>query len=140
MFVIFKILDFKRPHMRSDTSHQIVPAFLDLERLVSKKARKPETPSTPDTTLSALDSSSINPLFEDISEMLPSLEQDSPFTPLYFQEPKVEEHSFESVSFTFTQAQQTPVAAPPFHCPSTHSHISFTSTFVHFHSMFIDFI
>ena len=80
--------------------------------MVSKNAQKPETPSTPDPTLSAPYSSSTNPSFEDISKIIPSLEEDSPFTPLYFQEPKVEEHSFESVSFTFTQAQKNLVAGP----------------------------
>ena len=84
----------------------------NLERLVSKRVRKPKTPSTPSPTLSAPDTSSSNPFFEDISKVLPFLEQDSPFTPIYFQEPKLEEHSFESVPFTFTQAQKTPVAGP----------------------------
>ena len=55
--------------------------------------------------MSAPGSSSHNPLFEDISKELSFLEQDSPFTPIHFQEPKLEEHSFKSVSFTFAQSQ-----------------------------------
>ena len=51
-------------------------------------------------------------MFEDVSKVLPFLEHDSPFTPIYFQEPKLEEHSFESVSFTFSQAEQTLVVGP----------------------------
>ena len=105
MSIIFKILAFKRPHTRSDTSQNKVPTLSDPERLVSKKAQQPKTPSTLYPTLSAPGSISHNPLFEDISKELPFLEQDSLFTPIHFQEPKLEEHSFESVSFTFTQAQ-----------------------------------
>ena len=86
MFVILRILAHKRPHTRLDTSQQKVPALSDHERLVSKRVRKPKTPSTPSPTLSAPDNSSSNPLFEDISKVLPFLEQDSPFTPIYFQE------------------------------------------------------
>ena len=89
MFVIFRILAFKRPHTRSDTSHQKVLALSDPEIFVSKMVQKPKTPSTPSPKLSAPDSSSYNPFFEDISKVIPFLEQDSPFTPLYFQEPKV---------------------------------------------------
>ena len=87
MFVIFKIMAFKRPHTRSYTSQKIVPALSDLERLVSKKAHKPETPSIPDLLLRAPGSSSHNPLFEYISKEIPFLEQDTPSTPIYFQEP-----------------------------------------------------
>ena len=105
VFVIFKIFPFKIPHTRSDNSQQIVPAFPDPKRLVSKRDQKPKTPSTPNPTFSAPRNSSHNPLFEDIYEEISFLEQYSPSTPIHFQEPKLEEHSFESVSFTFTQAQ-----------------------------------
>ena len=40
------------------------------------------------------------------------MEQDTPSTPIYFQEPQLEEHSFESVSFASTQAQPNIVAGP----------------------------
>ena len=39
------------------------------------------------------------------------MEQDTP-TPIYFQEPQLEEHSFESISFTSTQAQPNIVVGP----------------------------
>ena len=55
--------------------------------------------------MSAPGNSSHNPLFEDSSEELSFLEQDSPSTSIYFQGPELEENPFESVSFTFTQAQ-----------------------------------
>ena len=92
--------------------------------MVSKKAQKPKTPSKPDPTLSAPGSSSHNPLFEGISKELSFLEQDSPSTPTHFQEPKLEEHSFESVSFTFTQAQPNIIAGSSaiVHQPSRHLH------------------
>ena len=93
VFVIFKILAFKRPHTRSDTAQQIVPALPNPERLVSKRAQKPQTP-TPDPTFSTPSNSSHNLLFEDISKELSFLKQDSPSTPIYFQGPELEEHSF----------------------------------------------
>ena len=58
--------------------------------MVSKKAQKPKTPSTPDPTFSAPGSNSHNPLFEDISKEISFLEQDSPSTPIHFHEPKLE--------------------------------------------------
>ena len=77
----------------------------NLEILVSKKAKKLETPLIPNPALSAPGNNSHNPLFEYISKEIPFLEQDTPSTPIYFQEPQLEEHYFEFVSFTFTQAQ-----------------------------------
>ena len=49
------------------------------------------------------------------------LEQDSPSTPIHFQKPKLEEHSFESVSYTFTQVQPNIVVGSSaiFHQPTT---------------------
>ena len=98
--------------MRSNTSQQIVPALPDPERSVSKKAQKLETPSIPDLALPAPGSSSHNPLFEDISKELPFLEQDTPSTPIYFQGTQLEEHPFESISFTSTQDQPNIVVGP----------------------------
>jgi len=59
--------------------------------------------------LSAPGSSLSHPLSGNTSQLLHFSEQDSPFTPIHFQEPKLEEPSFESISFYFTQDQQVPV-------------------------------
>ena len=40
------------------------------------------------------------------------MEQETPSTPIYFQEPQLEEHYFEFFSFTSTQAQPNIVVGP----------------------------
>ena len=80
--------------------------------MVSKKAKKPRTPLIPDLAFSSPGKSSHNRLLEYISKELHFLEQDTLSTPTYFQEPRLEEHSFEFGSFTSTQAQPNIVSSP----------------------------
>ena len=80
--------------------------------MVFKKAQKPKTSLIPDLAFSAPGKSSHNHFFEYISKELHFLEQDTLSTPIYFQEPQLEEHSFEFVSFTSTQAQPNIVYRP----------------------------
>jgi len=70
----------KRPHTRSDTSWKKAQALSDLERLVSKRFRRPKTPFTPSPTLSAPSSSSTHIA----SKHSPFIDQELPFTSTSF--------------------------------------------------------
>ena len=101
----FLILAYKRPHMRLDTSQQKVPTLSNLEKLVSKNNQKSKTLSTPDATLLAARSSYHTPSSKDFSWKLTFQQQESLSSFIHFQEPRLEEYYFKSISFTFTETQ-----------------------------------
>lgn len=121
---------YKSSHTMSDISQQKAPILSDPEKLVSRKVHKPKNFSTPDATLPAPGSSSHNPSFKDISRKLIFSEHESFSSPIHFQEPRLEEQSFESVSFTFTETQPNTVAGTStiFHEPLPISVVSLHSS------------
>ena len=99
------------PHTRSDTSQQKTSILFDPEKLVSKKGQKKKIFSTPDATLLAPGSSSHIFPSKEISQKLVFPEKEPLSSPIHFQEPILEELSFESVSFPFIESQPNSVTS-----------------------------
>jgi len=88
---------------------------------------KPKIPSTSSPTSSAPGSSSAHLFPENVAKRLTFLDQEPPFTPTSFQEPKLQEQSLEFVFFfsvpenisTIVSQPEPILTLPPFHTSFT---------------------